>query len=104
LDAEGHVAFDLRLSPEEDRLHAKASVREGPDGLLPTLLQQTGQPLALDLSLDGPASGAELDLKTSLGPDLALSVAGTVHASPDGAAGAALDGTARLRALLPVDV
>jgi translocation and assembly module TamB len=104
LDADGHVTLDLRLSPAEDRLHAKLSVREGPDGLVPTLLQQPGQPLALDLSLDGPASGAALDLKSSLGPDLALSVAGTVRASPDGAAGAALDGTARLRALLPADV
>jgi len=104
LDAEGHATLDLRLSPAEDRLHAKASVREGPDGLVATLLQQPGQPLALDLSLDGPASGAALDLKTSLGPDLDLSVAGTVRASPDGAAGAALDGTARLQALLPADV
>jgi translocation and assembly module TamB len=104
LDAEGGAALDLRLTPAEDRLHAKSSVREGPNGLVPTLLGQAGQPLALDLSLDGPASGAALDLKASLGTDLALAVAGTVRASPDGAAGAALDGTARLRALLPAEV
>ncbi|MBD0271274.1 MAG: hypothetical protein ICV73_05030, partial [Acetobacteraceae bacterium] len=104
LDAEGRAALDLRLSPTEDRLHAEATVREGPDGLLPALLNQPGQPLALDLKLDGPASGAALDLRASLGSDLALAVGGTVQAAPDGAAGADLDGTARLRALLPPDV
>ena len=104
LDAEGHAALDLRLSPAEDRLRAEATVREGPDGLVPTLLKQPGQPLALDLKLDGPASGADLDLRAGLGPDLTLAVGGTVRAAPDGAAGASLDGTARLRALLPPDV
>ena len=104
LDAEGQAALELRLSPAEDRLRAKATVREGPDGLLPALLKQPGQPLALDLDLDGPASGAALDLRASLGPGLGLTVGGTVRAAADGAAGAALDGTARLRALLPPDV
>ncbi len=104
LDAEGRATLDLRLSPAEDRLHAEASVREGPDGLVPALLKQPGQPLSLDLKLDGPASGAVLDLRAGVGPDLTLAVGGTVRAAPDGAAGAALDGTARLRALLPPDV
>jgi translocation and assembly module TamB len=103
LDAEGHAALDLRLSPGEDRLLAKASVREGPDGVVPALLKQPGQPLALDLSLDGPASGAALDLRASLGPDLTLAANGTIRAAADGSAGASLDGTARLRALLPPD-
>ncbi|MBD0274851.1 MAG: hypothetical protein ICV73_23365, partial [Acetobacteraceae bacterium] len=31
LDAEGRAALDLRLAPAEDRLHAEATVREGPD-------------------------------------------------------------------------
>ena len=103
LDAEGSVALDLRLSPAEDRLHAKASVREGPGGVVPTLLKQAGQPFELDLALDGPASGAALDLRASLGPDLALTVGGEVRAAPDGAAGATLDGKARVKALLPPD-
>ncbi len=42
LDAEGRAALDLRLSPAEDSLHAKATVREGPDGVLPALLGQPG--------------------------------------------------------------
>jgi translocation and assembly module TamB len=104
LDAEGRAALDLRLAPAEDRLHAKATVREGPDGLLPALLKQPGQPAELDFSLDGPASGAVLDLRASLGPDLELAAGGTVRAAADGSAGAALDGTARLRALLPPDI
>jgi translocation and assembly module TamB len=104
LDADGQVSIDLELSPAEDRLHAKATVREGPDGIVPALLKQAGQPFALDLALDGPASGAALDLRAGLGPDLALKLAGTVRAAPGGAAGADLDGTARLAALLPPEI
>ncbi|GAA0587278.1 translocation/assembly module TamB domain-containing protein [Craurococcus roseus] len=104
LDAEGRASIDLRLSPAEDSLHAKATVREGPDGVVPTLLKQPGKPFELDLSLEGPASGAALDLAAGLGPDLALKLGGTVRAAPDGAAGADLDGTARVAALLPPDI
>ena len=104
LDAEGHATLGLRLSPAEDRLHAEATVREGPGGLVPALLQQPGQPFSLDLKLDGPASGAALDLRAGLGPDLTFATDGTVRAAPDGAAGADLDGSARLRALMPPDI
>ncbi len=105
LDAEGQAALDLRLSPAEDRLHAKASVREGPDGLVPALLGQPGQPLALDL--DPGRAGVAAPRSTSRRASVPTSRSrwrGTVRAAPDGAAGAALDGTARLRALLPPDV
>ena len=104
LDAEGRAELDLRLLPAEDSLHAKATVREGPDGLVPALLKQAGKPFELDLSLEGPASGATLDLAAGLGPDLAVKLGGTVRAAPDGAAGADLDGTARVVALLPPDI
>ncbi|MBD0270667.1 MAG: hypothetical protein ICV73_01945, partial [Acetobacteraceae bacterium] len=104
LDAEGKAEIDLRLLPTEDSLSAKATVREGPDGFVPALLKQPGKPFELDLSLEGPASGAALDFAAGLGPDLTVKVGGTVRAAPDGAAGADLDGTARVAAMLPPDI
>ena len=101
LDAEGHVDLTLALAPAEDRLSAKLSVHEAPGGIGPTLAGLKDQPLALDLTLDGPASGAALDLTAALGPEIGAKAAGTVRARPDGALGATLKGEARGGPLLP---
>ncbi|TCZ55102.1 translocation/assembly module TamB domain-containing protein [Roseicella aquatilis] len=101
LDAEGRVTLDLALAPAEDRLAATLSVREGPGGIGPSLAGRKGDPLSLDLRLDGPASGAALDLRAALGPEIGATASGTVRARPDGALGATLAGEARIGPFLP---
>ncbi len=102
LDAEGRAAIDLALDPPQDRLRATVTLREPEGGLGPGLIGVPQYPLALDLSLDGPAAaGAALSLQAALGPELGLAAEGTVRAGGDGALGAQLTGTARIAPLLP---
>ncbi len=101
LDREGSAGLDLTLAPAENRLAATVAAREAAGGILPGLLGLPGQPFALDLQLDGPASGAALSLQAGLGPDIALATRGTVRATPDGGFGARLSGEARAAPLLP---
>jgi len=101
LDAEGGASLTLALAPAEDRLAAKLTLREAAGGIGPTLAGRKEDPLSLDLTLDGPASGARLDLKAGLGPDVGLVTQGIVRVRPDGAAGATLTGEARVAPFLP---
>lgn len=101
LDAAGGASLALSLAPAEDRLSARLEVREAPGGIGPTLAGLQDQPLALDLTVDGPASGAALNLDAGLGPDIKIIAQGIVHARPDGALGATLKGEARAAPLLP---
>ncbi|MCO6416453.1 translocation/assembly module TamB domain-containing protein [Siccirubricoccus sp. KC 17139] len=103
LDREGNVALALGLTPAEDRLSAKVTAREAPGGLVATLAGLGDRPLALDLTLEGPASGAELRLDGHMGEGLTLTAQGRVRAAPDGALGATLSGEASAPAMLPPD-
>jgi translocation and assembly module TamB len=101
LDAPAEATLALDLAPGADRLAARLDAQEPAGGLLPTLLGLPDQAAQARLTLDGPASGARLDLAASLGEQVTVAAEGTVRAAPDGAAGAVL--TLRIAAapLLP---
>ena len=103
LDAEGGASLVLSLAPAEDRLSAKLAWREAPGGIVPVLSGLKGQPFILNVTLDGPAGGAALDLDAGLGPDFRVTAQGVVRARPDGAVGANLRGEARAAAFLPLE-
>lgn len=104
LDAPAEARLMLDLAPGADRLTARLDASEPPGGILAGLLGLPDRAATARLSLDGPASGARLDLQASLGEDITLAAEGTVSAAPDGAAAAVL--TLRLAAapLLPEDL
>ncbi|SDD68830.1 translocation/assembly module TamB domain-containing protein [Belnapia rosea] len=109
LDAAMQAALNLALTPAADRLSARLTLDEAPGGLIAGFIPPPeggwgDAPLNLSLTLDGPASGAALDLRASLGPEVALTGAGTVRATPEGRYGATLQGEARAGPLLPPDL
>lgn len=109
LDAEARAALNLALTPATDRLTARLTLDEAPGGLIASLIPPPeggwgDVPLRAELSLDGPASGAALELAASLGPEVALGASGTVRAMPDGGFGAELRGEARAAPLLPENI
>ncbi|MBL6456940.1 translocation/assembly module TamB domain-containing protein [Belnapia sp. T6] len=109
LDAELTASLNLALTPAADKLSARFQLDEAPGGLIAGFIPPPeggwgDAPLRLALTLDGPASGAALDLQAGLGPEVALAAKGTVRAAPDGAFGATLEGEARAAPLLPADL
>jgi translocation and assembly module TamB len=101
LDAPAEVTVNLDLAPGADRLQARVEAREPPGGLIATMLGLPDRATEALLTLDGPASGAKLDLRASLGSDLTVTASGDVHAASDGAAGARLTLRAEAAPLLP---
>jgi translocation and assembly module TamB len=73
---------EAALRPGSGRLTAKTVLRGEPGGVLSRLAGLGERPLALDLSLDGPAEGAALRLTAEAGPGLGADLTGTV-AAPD---------------------
>ncbi|WP_043364552.1 translocation/assembly module TamB domain-containing protein [Belnapia sp. F-4-1] len=109
LDAPLTAALTLALTPGADRLAARLTLDEAPGGLIAGFIPPPeggwgDAPLHLALTLDGPASGAALDLKAGLGPQVALTTTGTIRATPEGAYGATMQGEARAGPLLPETV
>jgi translocation and assembly module TamB len=109
LDAPLTAALDLALTPGADRLAARLTLDEAPGGLIAGFIPPPeggwgDAPLHLALNLDGPASGAALDLQASLGPQVTLASTGTIRATPEGAYGATLQGEARAGPLLPENI
>ncbi len=104
LDREGSARIDLALAPADDLLSAEVRLEEPAGGIGPTLLGLPQYPLALDLTLNGPAAGAALSLQASAGPEVSLAAEGTVRAAPGGAFGADLAGTLRAAPLLPPEI
>ncbi|GGJ00060.1 hypothetical protein GCM10011320_03610 [Neoroseomonas lacus] len=104
LDAPAEANLTLDLAPGADRLVARLQAREPPGGLLATMLGLPDRATEALLTLDGPASGARLDLRATLGPDITLTATGDVHAAPDGAAGARLTMDVAAAPLLPADL
>jgi len=101
LNGVGTVRLEATLAPAEDRLNATLTLREDGDGLIPARLGRPGEPVAVDLALDGPADGAALRLQARLGTALEATARGTVAATPGGDFAAVLQGEARLEGLLP---
>ncbi|MEO3473884.1 translocation/assembly module TamB domain-containing protein [Roseomonas sp. CAU 1739] len=104
LDAPAEVKLTLDLAPGADRLAARLEAREPPGGLLATMLGLPDRASEALLTLDGPATGARLDLRATLGPDIILTANGDVRAAPDGAAGARLAIEVAAAPLLPEDL
>jgi translocation and assembly module TamB len=104
LDVPAEVTLALDLAPGADRLQARVEAREPPGGLIATMLGLPDRATEALLTLDGPASGATLDLRATLGPDLLVTAKGDVRAASDGAAGARLTLRAEAAPLLPEDL
>ncbi len=104
LDAPAEIRADIDLAPGADRLTARLEANEPPGGLLATLLGLPDRATAAHLTLDGPASGAALELRAALGEDITLTANGTVRAAPDGAAGARLTLALAAAPLLPEEL
>ncbi len=104
LDAPAEARLSLDLAPGADRLQARLEAREPPGGLVATMLGQPDRATEALLTLDGPASGARLDLRASVGADITLTANGEVRAAPDGAAGARLAINLAAAPLLPEDL
>ncbi|MBR0658128.1 hypothetical protein, partial [Neoroseomonas oryzicola] len=90
IDTPAEVRLSLDLAPGSDRLMARLDASEPAGGLLATMMGLPDRAATARLVLDGPASGARLDLQASLGADITLAAEGQVSAAADGAAAAAL--------------
>ena len=104
IDAPAQARLVLDLAPGADRLSARLDATEPPGGVLATLLGLPDRAAEARLILDGPASGARLTLRATLGEDVSLAAEGTIRAAPDGAAGAVLDLRIAAAPLLPEDL
>lgn len=91
-DGGSALAFDAALRPETGRLTARASLRGAAGGPLSALMGLGDRPLALDLSLDGPAEGAAFTLRAAAGDGVGAELFGTVAAPTLVQLGVALDG------------
>jgi translocation and assembly module TamB len=100
-DAPGSLRAELALDPAADRLRAVVTLEEPSGGLIASAAGVPDEAARLALRLDGPASGARLDLEAALGSELAVTLGGTVAARADGSAETTLEGEARLAPLLP---
>jgi translocation and assembly module TamB len=98
LDQPGSARLELGL--DGAHLTAKLAASEPPGGLAASLAGMPTAPLQLDLTLDGPASGAAWTLIATLG-DAATRFAGQVSLSPEGAVALELEGTATPTGLVP---
>jgi translocation and assembly module TamB len=101
LDAPAQASLVLDLAPGADRLTARLDASEPAGGLLATALGLPDRAARARLSLDGPATGARLDLDAALGEDVTVTAQGTLSAAPDGAAAARIDLRIAAAPLLP---
>lgn len=88
------LALQAALRPATGRLAANIRLRDAAGGPVSRLIGQPERPVALDLTLDGPAEAAALTLQAQAGPGLALDVSGTVRAPDMDNLSAELRGTA----------
>ena len=94
------LTLDATLRPGTGRLLARGSLRGEPGGPLSRLAGLGERPLALDLSLDGPATGAAFTLEAAAGPGLGASLSGTILAPTPARLGATLEGSVDASGLL----
>jgi translocation and assembly module TamB len=100
LDAPGRATLALGLDGE--RLSAHLAASEPPGGLVASLAGLPAAPFQLDLTLDGPASGAAWSLEASLGAAEAR-FTGQASLSPAGEIALTLAGSADPAGLLPAE-
>lgn len=74
------LTLDAALRPATGRLTARGSLRSAAGGPISALAGFADRPVALDLSLDGPAEGAAFALRANAGDGVAADLAGTVAA------------------------
>jgi translocation and assembly module TamB len=86
------LTLDATLRPGTGRLQARASLRGEAGGPLSRLAGLGERPLALDLTLDGPDTGAGFTLDATAGPGLGATLSGTVTAPSLNRLGLALEG------------
>ncbi len=98
LDAPGSARLALGLDGQQ--LSARITASEPPGGLVATLAGLPAAPFQLDLTLDGPASGAAWSLDATLG-EAAARFTGQAQLSPAGEVALELAGTAIPAGLLP---
>ena len=98
LDQAGSARLELAL--DGAHLTARLNSAEPSGGLLGTLAGVAEAPFALDLSLDGPASGAAWRLDATLGAAEAR-FTGNARLSPEGAVALDLTGSASPAGLIP---
>ncbi|TPG53160.1 hypothetical protein EAH89_17765 [Roseomonas nepalensis] len=103
LDAPGSLDLDLALAPG-DRLRVNVAYDEARGGLVASLLGKPDQATRLRVSLDGPATGAALDVSADLGETARLAAKGTVSLPAAGGVGLDAAGTAALGGFLPPPV
>ncbi|BDG72817.1 translocation/assembly module TamB domain-containing protein [Roseomonas fluvialis] len=104
IDVPAEARLVLDLAPGADRLVARLDASEPAGGLLATALGLPDRAARARLSLDGPATGARLDLDVALGEDITLTAQGRVSAAPDGAAAAQVELRLAAAQLLPEEV
>jgi translocation and assembly module TamB len=98
LDRPGSARLAVGL--DGAHLTARMAASEPPGGLVAALAGTPTAPFQLDLTLDGPASGAAWTLAATLG-EAEARLGGQVRLSPQGAIALELAGTASPAALLP---
>ena len=103
LDAPGALDLDLALAPG-DRVKTNIAYQEARGGRVATLLGKPEQATRLDLSLDGPATGAAFTLSADLGETAKLEGRGTISLPAAGGVGLDAAGTAALGGYLPAPV
>jgi translocation and assembly module TamB len=86
------LVLDATLRPGTGRLQARASLRGEPGGPLSHLAGLGDRPLALELTLDGPDTGAAFTLEAAAGQGLGATLAGIVAAPSLDRPGLALEG------------
>ena len=94
------LTLDATLRPGTGRLLARGALRGEPGGPLSHLAGLGERPLALDLSLDGPATGAAFTLQAAAGDGLGATLSGTLAAPTLARLGATLEGRVDASGLL----
>ncbi|RKK04476.1 hypothetical protein EBE87_08380 [Pseudoroseomonas wenyumeiae] len=96
----GELTLEAGLDPKAD-LKLNLRVQEPPGGVLATAIKAPDQPTDLNLTLDGPASGAALRAEGTVGDAARFAAHGTIGMNPDNSARIALEGDAALPTVLP---
>ena len=99
LDQPGSARLELALGGAH--LSARLNAAEPAGGLIPALAGMPQAPFTLDLTLDGPASGAAWSLDAALGEAQAR-FTGEASLSPQGAVALSLMGSAAPAGMLPL--
>ena len=96
----GELTLEAGLDPKA-ALKLDLRLQEPPGGVLATAIKAPDQATDLNLTLDGPASGAALRAEGKVGDAARFAAHGTIAMNPDNSARIALEGDAALPTVLP---